>query len=431
MKTRKYKNNSNSNNKSIKKRVTKVLDKLKKSKKVDIKQNLNLFLNATNQYKSGRCWLFSLLNLFRISTIYHHKLNPDFNFSPNYLMFWDKYEKANYFLILCSKYSSLDLNDINNYLLFNNILNDGGTWNMIQNLVGKYGVVPYELMKETENTINTDNLNNLLINKLKVFAKEIRSNNKSRHSSIIKKNMNMIFKLLCNLLGNPPKKVTSFANKKINCTPLEFYNKYIKNIKGNNVQRKIQLLNVPHLNYNEFYTIKEVNNMDNNNDVLYFNINKTNFKKFILNSLNDNVPVWFGSDFDKFHFKEESLLNNEIYSNSNSNKKLYLNKENAIQFYQTNVNHAMLLTGYHYNRTKNNPSYWIVENSHDNKLKRVSFENNNGNVTLSKSWFEKYTINAAVDEKYITDKTIYNIIKQKSNINELPKWSNLGELLVI
>ena len=91
----------------------------------------------------------------------------------------------------------------------------------------------------------------------------------------------------------------------------------------------------------------------------------------------------------------------------------------------------MLLTGYYYNKSKNNPSYWLVENSHDNKLKKISFENNNGNVTLSKSWFEKYAINAAVDEKYINDKIIYNIINQKSHINELPKWSNLGELLVI
>jgi aminopeptidase C len=107
-----------------------------------------------------------------------------------------------------------------------------------------------------------------------------------------------------------------------------------------------------------------------------------------------------------------------------------LNKENAIPFYQTNVNHAMLLTGFYYNKSKDKPNYWIIENSHDNKLKKISYENNQGNVIASNSWFKKYCILACVDEQYIHNKDIIEKIKDKKNIIELPKWSNLGELLV-
>lgn len=422
MRTRKHKN------KSIKNRVAKTIKNIKSSNKHDIKENLKLFLLPSNQYKSGRCWLFSFLNLLRISTIHKYQLKNDFMFSASYMMFWDKYEKANYFLTLISKYATHSLDDIHNYFVLNNMMSDGGTWNMLQNIINKYGVVPYEDMKETKNTINTSNINGLLRNKLKVFAKEIRA---SKHpKKLIDRQMKQIYKLLCNSISKPPKHIQSFNGKKIHKSPQDFYKNYIQSIKGNDVNKKILFLNAPHLKYNQYYLIKELNNMNNENDILYFNVNIKDLHTYIVNSLKDNVPVWFGSDYDKFNYKDESILNNQLFSNSDSKKKLYLNKENAIPFYQTNVNHAMLLTGFYYNKSKDKPNYWIIENSHDNKLKKISYENNKGNVIASNSWFKKYCILACVDEQYIHNKDIIEKIKDKKNIIELPKWSNLGELLV-
>ena len=114
MRTRKHKN------KSIKNRVAKTIKNIKSSNKHDIKENLKLFLLPSNQYKSGRCWLFSFLNLLRISTIHKYQLKNDFMFSASYMMFWDKYEKANYFLTLISKYATHSLDDIHNYFVLNN-----------------------------------------------------------------------------------------------------------------------------------------------------------------------------------------------------------------------------------------------------------------------------------------------------------------------
>ena len=51
----------------------------------------------TDQGRSGRCWLFAGLNLFRVDTM--KALNVDqFEFSQGYMMFWDKIERANFFL---------------------------------------------------------------------------------------------------------------------------------------------------------------------------------------------------------------------------------------------------------------------------------------------------------------------------------------------
>ena len=52
---------------------------------------------VTSQKKSGRCWLFSSLNLLRSTTRTHLGVK-DFEFSQNYVLFWDKFERANFFL---------------------------------------------------------------------------------------------------------------------------------------------------------------------------------------------------------------------------------------------------------------------------------------------------------------------------------------------
>src|SRR6195256_4331885 len=48
---------------------------------------------VTNQERSGRCWLFAGLNLLRVGVMRRSGLK-EFEFSQNYVMFWDKLERA-------------------------------------------------------------------------------------------------------------------------------------------------------------------------------------------------------------------------------------------------------------------------------------------------------------------------------------------------
>ena len=48
---------------------------------------INKNIKVSNQYKSGRCWLFSFLNLLRQPIIKKYKLSPQFELSQNYLFF--------------------------------------------------------------------------------------------------------------------------------------------------------------------------------------------------------------------------------------------------------------------------------------------------------------------------------------------------------
>ena len=66
----------------------------------EMKQKFSLeipTLDVTNQQASGRCWLFAATNVLREKIA--KDLNLDaFELSQSYLAFWDKFERANYFL---------------------------------------------------------------------------------------------------------------------------------------------------------------------------------------------------------------------------------------------------------------------------------------------------------------------------------------------
>lgn len=55
-------------------------------------------MKATSQKASGRCWLFAALNVIRAAMKKEYNLADTFELSQSYLFFFDKLERANYFL---------------------------------------------------------------------------------------------------------------------------------------------------------------------------------------------------------------------------------------------------------------------------------------------------------------------------------------------
>jgi bleomycin hydrolase len=130
-------------------------------------------LKVTNQKKSGRCWIFAGLNMLR--EIVAKKLNMEnFEFSENYVAFWDKFEKINYFLECIIDTVEEPVNSrIVNWIVQTGI-QDGGQWEMFTNIVEKYGVVPKEAMPEIFLSSNTGSMNGLLNTKLRKNASILR-----------------------------------------------------------------------------------------------------------------------------------------------------------------------------------------------------------------------------------------------------------------
>ncbi|MBA2477950.1 MAG: aminopeptidase, partial [Sporichthyaceae bacterium] len=89
---------------------------------------------VTNQKKSGRCWLFAGLNLLRVGAMSAMNVK-DFEFSQNHIMFWDKLERANYYLNAIVETRDREVDDRTVAHLLGSVADDGGQWNMFVSLV--------------------------------------------------------------------------------------------------------------------------------------------------------------------------------------------------------------------------------------------------------------------------------------------------------
>src|ERR1700733_5673354 len=129
---------------------------------------------VTNQEHSGRCWLFAGLNLLRAGVMRESGLK-DFEFSQNHAMFWDKLERANYFLEAIIETADRDLDDRTVAFLLETVAGDGGQWNMFAALVEKHGLVPKGCMPETQSSSNTARMNSILRYQLRQGARAVRA----------------------------------------------------------------------------------------------------------------------------------------------------------------------------------------------------------------------------------------------------------------
>ena len=129
---------------------------------------------VTNQKRSGRCWMFAGLNVFRPAAMKAMNLK-DFEFSQNFTLFWDKLERANYFLERVIETADRDVDDRHVAFLMSRPLDDGGQWNMFVSLIEKYGLVPQSAMPETESSSNSRKMNQMLLSKLREGARMLRS----------------------------------------------------------------------------------------------------------------------------------------------------------------------------------------------------------------------------------------------------------------
>ena len=197
-------------NAAIRNQITEVSINWDQFKKIDhtFSNFIKDEMSATNQKSSGRCWGFAGLNLFRLYLGRKHKLK-DFQFSQSYFMFWDKLEKANYFLESILNTSNKASNSRIVMHLLSNPIQDGGQWDMWVNLINKYGVVPQSVMPETYHSSKSGRMNRMITRKLREDAKDLR---KAKNNGASKEDLKelkhqmleTIFRLLTIHIGTPP-----------------------------------------------------------------------------------------------------------------------------------------------------------------------------------------------------------------------------------
>ena len=384
-------------------------------------------LPVTNQKASGRCWGFAGLNLLRIEIVKKYNLN-NFEFSQNYFMFWDKLEKANYFLENIIKTSDLETDSRLVMHLLAAPIQDGGQWDMFVNLIEKYGLVPQSVMPESNHSSKSGMMNYLLTHKLREFGSILRKYQKLDIKKLRDKKEFMIseiYSLLCMFLGNPPQ-IFNWSirdknrkyKKYTNVDPLNFYNKFTK-IK---LRDKVCLIHAPMKNkkMNELYTVEYLGNVIDGEIIKYANVDIQELKKASINSLKNNEAVWFGCDVGKMFSRDLGVMDMKLYDYQKLfNTNFKMDKATRLEYGDSLMTHAMLFTGV--DLDKNIPQKWRIENSWGNT------NGDKGYYLMSDDWFDEYNYEVVIDKKYLSKKilSIFDLEAKKLN-----PWDPMGALAV-
>ena len=129
--------------------------------------------SITDQKSSGRCWMFSGLNVLR-SNFAKRTDSLSVELSQDYLFFWDQLEKANLMLQGVIDTGKSPIDDQRVQFFFHYPVSDGGTFCGVADLAEKYGLVPSAIQPETYSAENTSRMSSIIKSKLREFGLELR-----------------------------------------------------------------------------------------------------------------------------------------------------------------------------------------------------------------------------------------------------------------
>ena len=369
----------------------------------------------TDQKSSGRCWLFTGLNVLRAKMIDKHNL-PSFEFSQNYNSFYDLLEKSNLFLQAIIDTRSLAMDDRKVDWLMKNPIGDGGQFTGVSNLIMKYGAVPKSAMPETFQSNNTSNMAMILKWKLREYALELRQT-KGDVSARKEQMLSEIYRILVECLGVPPtefewtrydKQGNKVSTKKY--TPKSFYEEFI----GEDLEQNyIMVMNDPTREYGKVYEIEYDRHVYDGENWLYINLPIERVKELAIASIKDNTAMYFSCDVGKFINRSNGTLdvNNFDYA-SLFRTSFPMDKKQRIQTYSSGSSHAMTLIAVDLD-DKGQPKKWMVENSWG------AASGYKGNLIMTDEWFNEYMFRIVVEKKYVPA-DILKMLEQKPIL--LPAW---------
>jgi bleomycin hydrolase len=382
---------------------------------------------VTNQKKTGRCWIFAGTNLLRVGAM--KKMNmKEFEFSQSYIFFWDKIERANYFLESIIDTADRPDGDRTVDFLLANVLGDGGQWNMFVNIVRKHGLVPKTAMPESESSSNSSMMNKILKAKLRKEAKSLRDKHAKGASvaelRIFKHEiLSVIYRILSIHMGTPPnhfdwqwRDKDGKFHRDGELTPQEFTRKYVTM----DLYEYVCLVHDPRPSspFGRTFTVAYLGNVVGGEPVKYLNIDINLMKKIAMRTLLDGQPVWFGCDCSHQMARDLGLWDSRLYDyESVYGTEFALNKADRLIYHQSRMNHAMLFTGV--DVVDGQPRRWRVENSWSDENGKKGF------FIMDDSWFDEFMFEIAAHKSYLPEE-LKEALALKPIV--LPPWDPMGSL---
>jgi bleomycin hydrolase len=380
---------------------------------------------VTNQERSGRCWLFAGLNLLRVGVMRKTGLK-DFEFSQNYAMFWDKIERANYFLEAIIETAGRDLDDRTVAFLLESVASDGGQWNMFAAIVAKHGLVPKGYMPETQSSSNTARMNSVLQYQLRQGTRQVRAaaaESVEAARAAKAEILQVIYRVLCIHLGTPPERFDwqwTDKDKQFHrdgvLTPQEFAAKYVELP----LEDYVCLVNDPRPSspVGRTFTVEYLGNVLGGPPVIYLNVDISVIKDITAKTLEGGEPVWFGCDVAKMMSNDYGIWDARLYDLSSVyDSSFELDKAERLAYHETQMTHAMLFTGV--DVLDGVPRRWRVENSWGADRGKDGF------YTMNDSWFDEYVFEIAARRSALPEELQQALAAEPI---VLPAWDPMGAL---
>ncbi len=378
----------------------------------------------TDQQNSGRCWLFTGMNVMRSKMIQKYKLGA-FQFSQAYNFFFDQLEKSNLFLQGVVDYAGKPMNDPMVEWLFKHPLSDGGTFCGVQDGVMKYGLVPAEVMPESFNANNTSRMASVLTLKLREYGLELRKMvaDGKKAKDIEKRKTEMlttVYGILSTCLGEPPTEFT-WTRRAADGTPIEtktytpksFYEEYVGDDLKNNY---VLLMNDPSRPYHKTYTIDFDRHSYDGADWTYLNLPMDEIKAMAIASIKDSTMMYYSCDVGKFLNTKSGVLDPSNYNyGAVFGIDFPMTKAERISTFASASSHAMTLVAVDIDEN-GKPKKWMVENSWGPS------SGYQGHLIMTDKWFDEYSFRLVVEKKYVPAATL-ELLKQEPT--KLPAWDPL------
>ncbi|MCA1220974.1 aminopeptidase C [Streptomyces sp. 8L] len=380
---------------------------------------------ATNQKQSGRCWMFAGLNLLRVGAA--RKLGvKDFEFSQNYLLWWDKFERANHLLEAVIETSDRDVDDRTVAHLLADPIGDGGQWNMFVALVAKHGLVPKSAMPETDSSSATRAMNRALKTLLRQGARDVRA--RAAEGAEVQREhkrevLAAVHRVLSIHLGTPPQRFLwqwEDKDKQFHrdgwLTPAEFADSYV----DLPLDEYVCLVHDPRESspVGRTFTVEYLGNVVDAPPVVYLNVRMELLKRLAMDAIVGGEPVWFGCDVAKMMHRDAGVWDAALFDYAAVyDTPFTMDKAARLLHHDTEMTHAMLFTGV--DVLDGSPRRWRVENSWGGE------KADNGFWTMNDSWFGEHVFEIAVRRSALPPE-LSAALDQPPVV--LPAWDPMGAL---